>query len=142
MTELVLLARVGSQTVAFDATAIESVIDLKMVAPVPFAPDHVHGLSALRSQVATVVDCGRAAGGPAGEPTGRALVTQIEGHRYALRVDSVEDVVSCSIERDMGSDTPWGRIAIGRIDLGDRFAVALDPARIVNVHMMAQRSDD
>ena len=135
MTTLVLLARVGAQTVAFDATAIESVTDLKRVVPVPYAPDHVHGLTALRSQVATVIDCRRAAGETVGVPAGRALVTQIDGHRYALRVDSVEDVVACTIEpqddRRM-DDTSWNHIATGRIDLGDRFAIALDPVRIVN----------
>ncbi|MEP6785609.1 MAG: CheW domain-containing protein [Sphingomonadales bacterium] len=139
MTTLVLLARVGNQTVAFDATAIESVTDLKTVVPVPFAPDHVHGLSALRSQVATVVDCGFAAGGPAGTASGRALVTQIDGHRYALRVDSVEDVVACSIDpldTPVAGDTAWNRIATGRIDLGDRFALVVDAVRIVNSHAM------
>jgi hypothetical protein len=94
MTTLVLIASVGSQTVAIDATAIESVTDLTTVVPVPFAPEHVHGLSALRSQVATVVDFGRAAGGKPGQASGRALVVHYEGHRYALRVDSVEDVIA------------------------------------------------
>lgn len=138
MTTLVLIASVGSQTVAIDATAIESVTDLTTVVPVPFAPEHVHGLSALRSQVATVVDFGRAAGGKPGQPSGRALVVHYEGHRYALRVDSVEDVIACSIDPCDAGDTPWGRIAIGRIDLGDRFAIVVDPARVINPQVLQQ----
>lgn len=139
MTVLVLLAQIGKQTVAFDATAIESVTDLKTVVAVPFAPGHVRGLSALRSQVATVIDCGQAAGLAPCEATGRALVTQIDGHRYALRVDSVEDVVACSIDpADQHPESGWGSIATGRIDLGNRFAIAVDPARIVNSHTQKQ----
>lgn len=137
MTTLVLIARVGTQTIAVDATAIESVTDLTKVVPVPFAPDHVHGLSALRSQVATVVDFGRAAGGAAGTATGRALVIHYDGHRYALRVDSVEDVIACSIEpTEPSAETPWSRIATGRIDLGDRFAIVVDPERVINAHVL------
>lgn len=139
MTTLVLIARVGAQTVALDATAIESVTDLTTVVPVPFAPEHVHGLSALRSQVATVVDFGRAAGNAPGTATGRALVIQSDGHRYALRVDSVEDVIACSIEPiERATDSPWNRIATGRIDLGDRFAMVVDPAHVINAHIMQQ----
>lgn len=139
MTTLVLIARVGDQTVAIDATQIESVTDLKTVVPVPYAPNHVHGLSALRSQVATVVDFKRAAGGEASAATGRALVTQLDGHRYALRVDTVEDVIACSIEPiETRADTPWGRLSTGRIDLGDRFALVVDPARVINPSALQQ----
>lgn len=139
MTTLVLIARVGGQTVAVDATAIESVTDLTTVIPVPFAPEHVHGLSALRSQVATVVDFARAAGGAPGMAIGRALVVRFDGHRYALRVDSVEDVIACSIEpTEQVTDSAWSRISTGRIDLGDRFAIVVDPTRVINAHVLQQ----
>ena len=51
MTDLILLARVGDQRVAFDAKAVDAVVDIDAVIPVPMAPDSVRGLAAIRSRV-------------------------------------------------------------------------------------------
>ncbi len=136
MTRLVLLAWIAGQRVAFDTAAIEAVVDIADAVPVPFAPARVLGLSAIRSQVMTVIDCADAVG--ARSPVaGRALVATIDGHRYALRVDTVEDVISAvsnAVLDDaatIGLMSPaWRAIAAGRLDLDDGFAVIVDPARL------------
>lgn len=137
MTRLVLLARIAGQRVAFDATAIEAVVDIVDVLPVPFAPERVLGLSAIRSQVVTVIDCAVAVGGRS-SARGRALIAAIDGHRYALRVDAVEDVVSTGSATPFDKSTTtdlmnasWRSIATGRFELADGFAVSVDPALLV-----------
>ena len=134
MSALYVLAWIGAQRVAFDATRVEAVVDIAMVVPVPLAAAHIIGLAAIRSQVITVIDCGVATGGEPSPPTGRAIVTAIDGHRYALRVDHVDDVVS-GLMRVAGARVPlgpvWSSIADGVIDVEGEFAVVLDPSRLV-----------
>jgi purine-binding chemotaxis protein CheW len=143
MTGLVLLARIADQRVAFDATAIEAVVDIADVVPVPFAPDGVLGLSAIRSQVVTVIDCAHVVGGQCA-PAGRALIVSIDGHRYALRVSAVEDVVAIgaasgpiSGEAAALMAPAWRSIAVGRVDLADGFAVLVAPSLFLGASTIA-----
>lgn len=134
MSGLFVLAWIGTQRVAFDATRVEAVVDISMVVPVPLAAPHVMGLAAIRSQVITVIDCGVATGGAFGSPTGRAIVTAVDGHRYALRVDRVDDVISCKINdtsADLHLGALWRTLAVGVIAIEDGFALVIDPAALI-----------
>ena len=65
------------------------------ITPVPRAAAHVAGLSALRSRVLTVIDCMRSLElGTADRQAGilEGAVVELDGHHYALIVDSVDDV--------------------------------------------------
>ena len=141
MTNLVLLAHVGTQTIAVDAKRVKAVVDIASVVPVPFSAPHILGLAAIRSQVLTVIDCSCALGHEPSTSTGRALVMIVDGHRYALRVDAVDDVVAAEIAEvtKLAPMVPaWARAAIGCVDLGDRFAVLVDPAQlVVPIHAIA-----
>ena len=59
MNELLLIVTIAGQRVALPADAVESVVELDTLIPVPRAAPHVAGLSALRSRVLTVIDCMR-----------------------------------------------------------------------------------
>jgi purine-binding chemotaxis protein CheW len=134
MSKLYVLAWIGSQRVAFDATKVEAVVDIAMVVPVPLAATHIVGLAAIRSQVITVIDCGVATGGGFSSPTGRAIVTAIDRHCYALRVDRVDDVISCSIDSvsaDLHLGGAWGALATGVISVDDEFALVIDPGLLI-----------
>lgn len=134
MSGLYVVAWIGAQRVAFDATRVEAVVDIAMVVPVPLAAAHVIGLAAIRSHVITVIDCGVATGGGFGAPTGRAIVTAIDGHRYALRVDRVDDVVSSPIHAasaDLPVGPAWCGFAAGMIEVEDGFALVIDPASLI-----------
>jgi purine-binding chemotaxis protein CheW len=135
MSGLFVLAWIGAQQVAFEATSVEAVVDIPLVVPVPLAASHIVGLASIRSQVITVIDCSAAIGGPFVSPTGRAVLTAIDGHRYALRVDRVDDVVAGSVNADVGVPLGplWGDSAKGVIEVGDRFAIVVDPAKLVAV---------
>ncbi len=140
MTALFVLGMIGGEKVAFDATGVEAVVDIAMVVSVPLAADHVIGLAAIRSQVITVIDGGVATGGHHGPPTGRAVIARVEGHRYAIRVDRIDDVVPAELHE--ASDAMplahrWRAIALGVIETGTSFAVVVDPARLIAVQPAA-----
>ena len=62
MTELLVVIQIAGRRCALSAHDVKSVIELGSIAPVPRAPDFITGITALRSQSLTVIDCRRALG--------------------------------------------------------------------------------
>ena len=96
MNELLLVVTIAGERVALPAAAVESVVELDTLIPVPRAAPHVAGLSALRSRVLTVIDCMRSLElgvTDCSDGIREAAVVELDGHHYALIVDLVEDVV-------------------------------------------------
>lgn len=137
--ELLLVASIGGRRVALRAAEVHSVIELDAVSPVPRAPAHVTGLSALRSRVLTVIDCRRSLdlAPPSSAPSTtrpQAAVAEFQGHLYALLVDGVEDVVearSACMPLRTSLDGEWGRAALGMVEANDGPLLLLDIAEIV-----------
>jgi len=93
MTELFVIAQIAGRGVAVAATQVDSVVDLGEIVAAPRAASFVRGVAALRSRVVTVIDTGIALGlSPTPDDCRRAVITIVEGHHYAILVDSVEDV--------------------------------------------------
>jgi purine-binding chemotaxis protein CheW len=134
MTGLVLVATIGGEKIAIDAADIEAVVDLWQVVRVPLSPDHIIGVAAVRSRVLTVVDAAAAVGLRATATGNRAIVIDTGGHRYALRVDAIAEVVA-PIGEVIKFDGPlgdhWNGVAKGTVDTPHGFAVLIDPARLV-----------
>ena len=100
MNELLLVVTIGGERVALPAAAVESVVELDTLIPVPRAPPHIAGLSALRSRVLTVIDCMRSlelGETDCSDGIREAAVVELDGHHYALIVDLVEDVVEAVV---------------------------------------------
>jgi purine-binding chemotaxis protein CheW len=123
--ELLVVARVAGRACAFGALAVKSVIEIGTVAPIPRAPAWIAGITALRSQALTVIDCRRAIGLGAGLaeaawPTDhRAIVVAEGGHSYALLVDVIEDITTAASEAGQvpgGFGPEWSRIASGMVE--------------------------
>ena len=121
MNQLLLIVTVAGSRVALPAAKVESVVELDALSPVPRAPAHVAGLSALRSRVLTVIDCQRSLELGSTDLSGlrEAAVVEIEGHHYALTVDAVEDVVEAlsdpvPVRAAMGAG--WERVGLGMIE--------------------------
>lgn len=122
MNELLLIVTVAGQRVALPSTAVESVVELDTLIPVPRAAPHVAGLSALRSRVLTVIDCMRSLDlGTSDTSDGirEAAVVELDGHHYALIVDIVEDVVEAlgepsPVRAAMGDG--WERVSVGMVE--------------------------
>ena len=122
MNQLLLIVTIAGSRVAFPAAKVESVVELDALSPVPRAPAHVAGLSALRSRVLTVVDCMRSlelGATDCSDGIREAAVVELDGHHYALIVDLVEDVVEAlsdpaPVRAAMGAG--WERVAQGMVE--------------------------
>ena len=136
MNELLLVVTIGGEKVALPAAAVESVVELDTLIPVPRAAHHVAGLSALRSRVLTVIDCMSSLelGSTDRANVREAAVRELDGHHYALIVDSVEDVVAATsdpqpIRAAMGSG--WERASLGMIETDNGPLLLIDVAALV-----------
>jgi purine-binding chemotaxis protein CheW len=138
MNELLLIVSIAGSRVALPAAAVESVVELDALIAVPRAPDHVAGLSALRSRVLTVIDCQRALELGVTELNDgnlhEAAVVELDGHHYALTVDAVEDVVEAMseptpIRAAMGAG--WERVSKGMVETEEGPLLLVDIAAIV-----------
>ena len=106
MSQLLLVVTIADERVALPAAAVEAVVELDTLIPVPRAAPHVAGLSALRSRVLTVIDCMRSLElgvTDCSDGIREAAVVELDGHHYALIVDLVEDVVEALSEADAGA---------------------------------------
>jgi len=135
MSELFLLAHVAGQDVAILSDHVESVVDIAAITPVPRTSRAVRGLAALRSRVVTVIDTALAID-PNGEPCRhrRAVVTQVDGHHYALLVDMLDDAYHCEVRPLSSGLMPgaaWGPVVSGVIDHLGRAVLVLDLSAVV-----------
>jgi len=138
MNELLLIVRLAGNRVALPAAEVESVVELDTLIPVPRAPAHLAGLSALRSRVLTVIDGQRSlelgSSDFAAGAIHEAAVVELDGHHYALTVESVEDVVEA-----LGEATPlraamapgWERVARGMVETEEGPILLVDIAALI-----------
>jgi purine-binding chemotaxis protein CheW len=119
------------------ADAVESVVELDTLIPVPRAAPHVAGLSALRSRVLTVIDCRRSLELGLTEYLNgirEGAVVELDGHHYALIVDLVEDVVESRsdpspVRAAMGSG--WERVSQGMVETETGPLLLVDVAALI-----------
>lgn len=137
MNELLLVVTIAGARVALPAAAVESVVELDTLIPVPRAGPHVAGLSALRSRVLTVIDCMRSlelGETDCSDGIREAAVVELDGHHYALIVDSVEDVVEClsdpvPVRAAMGAG--WERVCHGMVETETGPLLLVDVAALI-----------
>lgn len=121
MNHLLVMAQIAGRRCALNAHDVKSVIEIGAITPVPRTPAFIAGITALRSQALTVIDCRLALGLPASRwPTDhRAAVVAVEGHSYALVVDAIEDITTSVCEPGQvpgGFGPEWSRVATGMIE--------------------------
>lgn len=136
MSELLVAVQIAGRRCVLRAHDVQSVIELGETTPVPGAPDYVVGLTALRSQALTVIDCRRAIGfDPEKCDTDiRAPVVAVNGFSYALIVDLVEDVTQPEGEPDgvLGGFGPeWARVARGMVETSSGPALMIDAEKLI-----------
>jgi len=138
MNELLLIVSIAGSRVALPAASVESVVELESLIPVPRAPCHLAGLSALRSRVLTVIDCKCSLElGSTDLNDGHlheAAVVEMDGHHYALTVDAVEDVVEAlsdpaPIRAAMGDG--WERVSKGMVETEEGPLLLVDIVALV-----------
>ena len=137
MSELLLVVTIAGERVALRSAAVESVVELDALIPVPRAAPHVAGLSALRSRVLTVIDCMRSLElgvTDCSDGIREAVVVELDGHHYALLVNLVEDVVEArsepsAVRAAMGSG--WERISEGMVETENGPLLVVDVAALI-----------
>lgn len=133
---LLVIAQIAGRRCALSANDVKSVIELGTVTPVPRTADFIAGITALRSQALTVIDCRLALGLPFGPwPTDqRAAVVTVGGYPYALMVDAIEDITTANGEPGQvpgGFGAEWSRIATGMIETMIGPALLIDLAALL-----------
>jgi len=137
VNELLLVVTIAGERVALPAAAVESVVELDTLIPVPRAAPHVAGLSALRSRVLTVIDCLRSlelGESDCSHGIREAAVVELDGHHYALIVDLVEDVVETwsdplPVRAAMGPG--WERVSQGMVETETGPLLLIDVAALI-----------
>lgn len=134
--QLFLIAHIAGRGVAIDSAQVESVVDIGLVTPTPRVAKHIRGLAALRSRVVTVIDTHAALGLPAiGIAGSRAVITVIDGHHYAVLVDSVEDVApfeASPLPSGVTLDAGWRRAGCGEIECDGEPILAIDLTALIH----------
>lgn len=135
MTDLFLIAHIAGRGVAIPTGEIDSVVDIGEVVEVPGAEAAVRGLTALRSRVVTVIDTGVALGvGAMPADATRAVITRVEGHFYAIMVDSLEDVATFDeqpLSPGLALDRGWQVAGTGLIERNGEPLLILDLAAVI-----------
>jgi purine-binding chemotaxis protein CheW len=131
----VLLAtfRVGDLLLGLPVSAVEEVVDVDQVTPVPLAPPAVCGLINLRGKIVAAVDVRVSLGLPA-RPEGPSrvhVVLAVDGEPASLVVDEVGDVVL--LADDDREDVPetvapaLRRLVTGAFQQESSLLLVLDP---------------
>src|SRR5206468_6845319 len=137
MSELLLVVTIAGERVALPSAAVEAVVELDTLIPVPRAAAHVAGLSALRSRVLTVIDCMRSLElgvSDCSDGIREAAVVELDGHHYAFIVDLVEDVVEAlsdplPVRAAMGPG--WERVSLGMVETENGPLLLVDVAALI-----------
>jgi len=137
MNELLLIVTIAGERVAFPAASVESVVELDTLIAVPRAQPHIAGLSALRSRVLTVIDCMRSlelGDTDCADGIREGAVVELDGHHYALIVDTVEDVVEAlsdpaPVRAAMGPG--WERVAQGMVETEEGPLLLVDVSALI-----------
>ena len=137
-----LVAHIGGCGLLIEAARVDSVVDVDALVPVPGTPPAVLGLAAMRSRVATVIDARRVLGlaptmgaqeqvqaGALGRA--RAVVTAVDGHLYAIAVDTLEDVARFAIEPMPAGLSAMSEVARGVAEGQGETLLALDIDRLI-----------
>ena len=137
MNELLLMCTIAGRRAAINAVDVQSVIEVETITPIPGTPDFILGLTALRSQALTVIDCSLALGleTACNSSDSRAAVVEIEGHLYALLVEEAHDVGEARsepVEVPGGFGEGWQRAARGMVETDGGPTLLVDIGQLVS----------
>ncbi|HEX8419221.1 MAG TPA: chemotaxis protein CheW [Sphingomonas sp.] len=139
--ELFLIAHIAGRGVAIETAQVESVVDIAEIVAVPRAGTTVRGLVALRSRVVTVIDTGTALGiDPTPGHSRRAVITRIDGHHYAILVDSLEDVAPFDrlpLSSGLALDNGWAAAGTGIVERSGEPMLIIDLTALIPAHAFA-----
>jgi purine-binding chemotaxis protein CheW len=138
----------GGVEFGLDINAVQEIVRLPKITPVPRAPGYVEGIANLRGNVLPIVNSRTRFGLPAGggADNNRVVVVELNGHPTGLIVDAVREVMR--VKRADVEDAPAavqsidGRFLKGVVKLNDgqRLVLLLDHNAILDVAAGAARA--
>ena len=136
MNDLLLMCTIAGRDAAIPALRVQTVLEIDDITPIPGTPDFICGLTPLRSQALTVVDCALALGfdQPCSSSDRRAAVVEVDGHLYALMVDSAQDVSEARsdlVAIPGGLGEGWQRAGLGMVETETGPVVLVDIEKII-----------
>ena len=136
MNQLLLMCTIAGRPAAIPALRVQTVLEVDTITPIPGTPDYIRGITPLRSQALTVVDCALALGfeEACNAPQRRAAVVEQDGHVYALLVDAAEDVAEATsdpVAIPGGLGDEWKRAAVGMVETASGPVVLVDVEAII-----------
>lgn len=139
MSGIHLVGTVGGQAIALPADAVEAVVSIGQVVPVPGAPPGIYGMAAIRSRMLTVIDTAWLVGEAAGQGGYMAIVS-VSGHGYGLMLEAVEDVVELGETRPIPTTLSpgWMRLNPVMCDHQGRVLLVVDPEMLVAAASVAR----
>jgi purine-binding chemotaxis protein CheW len=137
MDALYLIAHINGACIGIESGAIESIVHVQDIVPVPMCHPSIAGLFALRSRVLTLIDTQYLVTGSAkkAEKGALAVVVDVAGHQYGLLVDKVEDVVSIGpdqMETRIKPSKDWAALVDQTASVDDRLVMILNIGALVD----------
>ncbi|MBO6525588.1 chemotaxis protein CheW [Erythrobacter sp.] len=137
MNELLLMCLIAGRRAAIPAAEVQSVIEIDEITAIPGVAPFILGLTALRSQALTVIDCQVALGFDSRQDVRgqRAAVVQVDGHPYALLVDAAYDVGEARSEPIAvpgGFGAGWQTAARGMVETDGGPTLIIDVEALVS----------
>ncbi len=127
-----------------DIDAVESIIKLPPIAPVPRAPAFVKGVTNLRGAVLPVIDLRERFGLPAGEASTdtRIVVVEMNGRNVGMVVDAVTEVLRVPQENIEPPPsiviTPDSTFITGIAKVDERLIILLELTQVLNTEEQAE----
>lgn len=144
MNQDLLIARVAGERFAVPAIAVQSVIELGEIVPVPRSPGFVAGLTTQRSRTLTVIDVALALDLPGSSgQRGFALVADLDGVGFALAVDAVESVTPALDEAKPSTirfAPGWTRSAVGMVETSVGAVLLVDLTKLIGIEVQQEAS--
>lgn len=135
--------RLAGQLLGIPVLAVQDVIKLQNVTPVPLAPSWVAGVLNLRGRIVTAIDLRDRLGMPKRMQGEKAMsvVVDFKGESYSLIIDSVGEVLSLPdslFEKNpVTLDQRWREVSDGIYRLDDELLVVLDVRRVLDIDRAA-----
>ncbi len=134
MEDKIVLFELAGEHYGVDIHAVEGIIQMQAIAPVPNTPAFVEGVTNLRGEVLPVVDLRKRFGLPESPITKdtRIVVAEVEQGKVGLIVDAVNEVLRLPAEAVEPASRLMATLdsasVIGIAKLSDRLVILLDLA--------------
>jgi len=119
---------IGVERYALPISSTREIVQLEKLTPIPGVTAEIAGVTSLRGRILPVLNLATILGVEGAKDSSLAVVTEVDGHSYALLADSVVDVTDLDQEPSgVESEFLEGVVSVDKALIG-----VLDMAKVVN----------